>query len=59
MAPDDRKRFEAHLRKCPYCSAYLEQMRQMIATAGTLTEESIAPEARDELVAAFRDWRVA
>jgi anti-sigma factor RsiW len=59
MAPEDRRRFDAHLRKCPYCSAYLEQMRQTIVTMGALTEESIAPEARDELIAAFRDWRAA
>ena len=59
MLPEDRKRFEAHLRKCPHCSAYLEQMRQTIATLGELTEDSIPPESREELIAAFRDWRAA
>ena len=59
MAPEDRKRFDAHLRKCPHCSAYLEQMRQTIATLGELTEESIPPDSREELIAAFRDWRAA
>ena len=27
----DRRRFEAHLRACPNCSAYLEQIRATIA----------------------------
>jgi anti-sigma factor RsiW len=58
MPEGDRQRFEAHLELCPFCQTYLEQMRQTIATVGILREESIAPGARDELVAAFRDWRV-
>ena len=35
---------------------YLEQMRQ-IATLGELSEECIAPDAREALLDAFRDWR--
>jgi hypothetical protein len=31
-------------------------MRQVLATAGRLEEESIAPEARDALLDAFRGW---
>ena len=27
----DRKRFDRHLRACPNCTAYLEQMRTTIA----------------------------
>jgi anti-sigma factor RsiW len=53
----DRRRFEQHLKECPYCSAYLEQMRQVIRTLGRLTEDSISPRAREELLVAFRDWR--
>ena len=53
----DRVRFEEHLDECPYCVSYLDQMRATIATLGELREESIAPDVRDELLAAFRDWK--
>lgn len=56
MAPVDRVRFEAHLGECPYCVAYLEQMRETIAAIGGLTEDSIDSRARGELIAAFRGW---
>jgi len=57
MPPRQRAIFEAHLSVCPGCTAYLEQMRQTIAVLGKLTEETIAPQARDELLKAFRDWK--
>jgi anti-sigma factor RsiW len=53
---DDRARFEAHLVDCSYCETYLEQMRQTIRLLGRLPEESLSPEARDALLAAFRGW---
>ena len=49
-----RRRFEAHLRACPNCSAYLEQMRATIASAGRIDPETLDPEVRDELVELFR-----
>lgn len=57
MPPRERAIFEAHLSVCPGCTAYLEQMRQTIAVLGRLTEETIPPHARDELLKVFRDWR--
>jgi anti-sigma factor RsiW len=57
MQEADRRRFEAHLDECPYCVNYLEQMRQTIAALGELREESIAPNAREALLEAFRGWR--
>jgi anti-sigma factor RsiW len=53
----DRRRFEAHIRGCPHCTAYLEQMRLVIEATGRLTEEDIEPAAREELLEAFRGWR--
>jgi anti-sigma factor RsiW len=53
----DRRRFEAHLRACPNCSAYLEQIRVTIAVSGAVRPEELSPEARDELVELFRRWR--
>jgi anti-sigma factor RsiW len=57
MGETDRLRFETHLEECPYCVNYLAQMRETIAALGELTEESISPEARGELLEAFRGWR--
>jgi anti-sigma factor RsiW len=53
----DKRRLEEHLRECPYCVAYIDQMRQTIAALGELTEESISPETRGALREAFRGWR--
>jgi anti-sigma factor RsiW len=52
----DRVRFEAHLADCEACRTYLDQFRQTIRVLGRLPEESLSPEARNTLLAAFRDW---
>jgi anti-sigma factor RsiW len=57
LSRSDRRRFEAHIRGCEHCTAYLAQMRVMIEATGRLTEEDIEPAAREELLDAFRDWR--
>ena len=50
-------RFEEHLAECPGCQAYVEQMRTTIHLVGTLTEDTIEPEASQALLAVFRDWK--
>ncbi len=57
LSIEDRTRFELHLGYCDGCRTYLHQMRQVREAAGELTETSIAPEARDALLAAFRGWK--
>lgn len=57
LAPGDRTRFELHLAYCDWCRTYLRQMRQVVVTAGKVTEETIDPAARDALLAAFRGWK--
>jgi anti-sigma factor RsiW len=57
LPDEDRVRFDAHLALCPGCVTYLEQMRQTIQLAGLLTEDSLSPAARDELLAIFRTWK--
>jgi anti-sigma factor RsiW len=52
-----RVRFEAHVAQCSGCHTYLDQMRQTIRALGRLPTESIQPEARDTLLAVFRDWK--
>ncbi len=56
LTPTDRARFEAHIADCRHCETYLEQVRQTIRLLGRLPEESLSPEARDELLRAFRGW---
>jgi len=56
LAPEDRDRFEQHLVLCDGCSWHIDQMRRTIAFAGSLTEESITPQAEEGLLRAFRDW---
>jgi anti-sigma factor RsiW len=53
----DRRRFERHLRGCDGCTTYVEQMRETIRLTGTIEEEDLSPEAREELLHAFRDWK--
>ena len=55
----DRRRFEQHIKVCDGCTTYVEQMRQTVVTLGRLTEESISPQAKDELLHVFRNWKAA
>ena len=59
LSAAQRARFEEHLTKCTGCRNYLVQMRQTIKLAGKLTEESIPPQAREDLLGVFRDWKKA
>jgi predicted anti-sigma-YlaC factor YlaD len=53
----DRHRLEEHLKDCPYCTRYIDQMRQVIRTLGRLEEDSLPPEKMNELLVAFRGWK--
>jgi anti-sigma factor RsiW len=57
LPPPERARFEQHLAACPGCQTYLEQMRQTIRLLGRVTEESLEPYARDQLLDLFRSWK--
>jgi anti-sigma factor RsiW len=52
-----RDRFEAHVAACDACTLYIEQMRQTIVALGHIPAETVSPEAEQELIAAFRNWR--
>jgi anti-sigma factor RsiW len=52
-----RRRFEAHLARCPHCTEYLAQMRETIRLAGRLEPEDLTPQQRDEFVELYRRWR--
>jgi anti-sigma factor RsiW len=53
----DRERFEQHLAICPGCVRYVEQLRETIQMSGGLREEALPAQARDELLAQFRNWK--
>ena len=53
----DRRRFDAHLAECPHCTEYVAQMRDTIGRLGKLDDATLSPETRQEIIAAFRDWR--
>jgi anti-sigma factor RsiW len=57
LPPHDRLRFEEHLVACPGCTNYLEQMREAIRLTGRLRTDDVPPQARDELLRAFRSWK--
>jgi hypothetical protein len=57
LSPADRQRFELHIRKCEWCKLYIDQIRFTIKAAGKLTEDAIAPQAKQGLLAIFRGWK--
>ena len=57
MSPADVERFDHHLSLCEGCVFYVEQIRMTIATTGRIGEEDVPPGVRDDLVAAFRNFR--
>lgn len=57
LSPAARARFQAHLDYCDPCITYIEEMRLTIRSLGHVSEEHIAPAARERLLAEFRDWK--
>jgi hypothetical protein len=57
MSPEDVARFDHHLSLCEGCVFYVEQIRMTIAAVGRIGGEDVPPEVRDDLVAAFRDFK--
>lgn len=56
LPSEDRARFEAHLAECDGCSGYLEDMRRMLVTMGTVTLPA-DPHTRETLLRAVRELR--
>jgi anti-sigma factor RsiW len=57
LAQTDRDRFDAHLRECPYCVTYVEQMRATLGALGHIPAESIDENSKGKLLSVFRDWK--
>jgi hypothetical protein len=57
LAPPERVLFVEHLAECADCQAYMGQLQHTIHMLDTLTEQSIAPEAKQALLDTFRAWK--
>ena len=57
LSAADRQRFDLHIGKCDWCKLYIDQIRLTIKAVGKLTEDSIEPRAKEELLAVFRAWK--
>jgi anti-sigma factor RsiW len=56
LDPATERRFVKHLAGCEGCDRYLDQIRATIKELGHLPVQTLAPEARDRLLDAFRGW---
>ena len=57
LSDAERRLFEEHIEVCEGCRRYLAQLRTTIELTGRLDAETLAPQARDTLLDAFRSWR--
>ena len=53
----DRRRFEAHIRACPNCAAYLEQIKITIELTGSIEPDDLTPDMRADFTELYRRWR--
>jgi anti-sigma factor RsiW len=53
----ERRRFEKHLRGCPHCSTYLEQIRTAIRLTGRVDPDDLDPATREGLIELYRRYR--
>jgi anti-sigma factor RsiW len=57
LSQAQRRRLEAHLAHCPDCPEYLDQMRAIVALAGSITPDDLTPRMREEFISLYRRWR--
>lgn len=56
LDPDTERRFVEHLAGCDGCDRYLHQISHTVRCLASLPADSLPGQARDRLLAAFRDW---
>ncbi|WP_030443407.1 anti-sigma factor family protein [Actinoplanes subtropicus] len=56
LPAETERRFVEHLAECDGCDRYLDQIRTTVRNLGHLPAQGLASDARDRLLAAFRDW---
>jgi predicted anti-sigma-YlaC factor YlaD len=56
LDPQTLAAFEEHLRQCPGCDIFVDQIRELIRELGQLNIESLPEDAKRDIVAAFRGF---
>ena len=56
LSDPERTRFERHLGECPHCARYLDQVRETIRLVGCISQETLDPAARHDLIQLYRRW---
>jgi hypothetical protein len=57
LPSDEAALFEQHLNFCEGCMWYVDQIRKTTSLVGRIREDEVPAKVRDQLVAAFREWR--
>ncbi len=57
LDPETTARFREHLRGCPHCTEYLDQIRRTIRSLGHVPVDAVAPETMAGLLAEFGSLR--
>ena len=57
LPADQAALFEQHINFCDGCVRYVEQIKATAEALGEVREEDLSSEAKDRLMAAFRNWR--
>lgn len=52
-----RRRFERHLRGCPHCTAYLEQIRNTVQLSGQVRADELDQATRRGLLDMYREFK--
>ena len=55
LGDEARRLVDEHLADCPPCQRYLDQIRQTLLVLGTVSDDSLSPDAWTALRTAFRD----
>lgn len=56
LTPREERRFERHVRGCPECTMYVEQVRLTMDALGRVHPVPPTGRVRDALLQAFRDF---
>ena len=56
LDPPTTAALEDHLRLCPGCDRYVDQIRETVSTLGSITSDSLSPQTQAGLLAAFRTF---
>jgi len=56
LDPPTAAAVQEHLRLCPGCDRYVDQIRETVSTLGSITSDSLSPQAQSDLMEAFRTF---